>query len=113
MKEKAVPVKVTAVATAAAGHKKKIQISVKKLREVTPPHPECSRRINDESSDVQSAFWANKCVSHVPTVATSGSVTKGMFKIPAVLGFQRFSNCYPFISSIPSMNLRVIWTYLC
>ncbi|XP_066468516.1 protein TALPID3 isoform X2 [Tiliqua scincoides] len=74
MKEKTLPIKMAAV----ADQKKRIRISVKKLREVTPPsNPECSRLMSDEATDIPPALLVNKLVSREPTVATSGGVAKG------------------------------------
>ncbi|KAJ6658030.1 hypothetical protein lerEdw1_001689 [Lerista edwardsae] len=80
MKERIIPIKIAAPADnkSAAGTKKRIQISVKKLREVAPPcRPERSTSINEEATDIPPALCANKSVSRESTVATSGSVAEG------------------------------------
>lgn len=108
MKERTIPIRIAAPADnkSAAGTKKRIQISVKKLREVAPPcHPERSRLIHDETTNIPPALWANKSVSRESTVATSGSVAEGMFRTPAVLSFPRFSRHY-FLSSCLSFIRR-------
>ncbi|XP_060127133.1 LOW QUALITY PROTEIN: protein TALPID3 [Zootoca vivipara] len=72
----------TAVSTdskPAACTKKRIRISVKKLREVPPPRrPECAVLTVDGAADIPPALLANKPASHKPSVATSGGVTEGV-----------------------------------
>ncbi|CAI5764763.1 protein TALPID3 isoform X1 [Podarcis lilfordi] len=59
--------------------KKRIRISVKKLREVPPPRrPECAVLTVDGAADIPPALLANKPASHKPTAATSGDVTEGV-----------------------------------
>ncbi|XP_053104548.1 protein TALPID3 isoform X2 [Hemicordylus capensis] len=80
MKEKPLPTR-TAVAgdsRPAACTKKRIRISLKKLREVPPPcRPECSMLIDDEAAYIPPALLTNKPAPCKPTTATSGDVAKG------------------------------------
>ncbi|XP_063146541.1 protein TALPID3 isoform X2 [Candoia aspera] len=73
------------VRAASAGSKsdvcarKKLTISVKKLREVTPPsRPECSTSVNDDAAYIPSVLLANKTVHHKSRTVSSGNTTEGL-----------------------------------
>ncbi|XP_044292248.1 protein TALPID3 isoform X2 [Varanus komodoensis] len=58
--------------------KKKVCISVKKLREVAPPHhPECSGPIHDNAVYIPPALLANRPTSQKPTAGSPEEVAEG------------------------------------
>ncbi|XP_032091892.1 protein TALPID3 isoform X1 [Thamnophis elegans] len=59
--------------------RKKITISVKKLREVTPlSRPECSASVNDDAAYIPSVLLANKTVHHKSRTVSSGYTAAGL-----------------------------------
>ncbi|KAL7992759.1 hypothetical protein Chor_017015 [Crotalus horridus] len=59
--------------------RKKLTISVKKLREVTPlSRPGCSSSVNDDAAYIPSVLLANKTVHHKSRPVSSGNTAEGL-----------------------------------
>lgn len=73
--------------------RKKLTISVKKLREVTPlSRPECSASVNEDAAYIPSVLLANKTVHQKSRPVSSGNTAEGIFNI--VLNFLKLSNLH-------------------
>lgn len=88
--------------------RKKITISVKKLREVTPvSRQECLSSVNDDAAYIPSVLLANKTVHHKSRIISSGYTAEGILN--NVLNFLKLSNWH-FIC-MKTSNIKLYYRY--